>query len=95
MTDRNGSLGRQAERVARSATDRRNLIWVMPAQGANTRFAGLGTLAYYASVPFFVRRPGVSRVVVSVIVGDEPLPAFGPLPSRGGIGPDHGGGHVA
>ncbi len=60
MTDRNGSLGRQAERVARSATDRRNLIWVMPAQGANTRFAGLGTLAYYAGVPFFVRRDRLS-----------------------------------
>jgi hypothetical protein len=42
LNDRNGSLGRQAERVAQSATDRRNLIWVMPAQGANKRFIDLG-----------------------------------------------------
>lgn len=31
--NRNGSSGSRAERVAMTATDRRNLIWVMPAQG--------------------------------------------------------------
>ena len=56
LTDRNGSLGRQAERVAQSATDRRNLIWVMPAQGANIRFIDLGRW-HNTSASLFVCAP--------------------------------------
>ncbi len=41
IDNRNGSSGSRAERVAATATDRRNLIWVMPAQGVAFQFEAM------------------------------------------------------
>src|SRR5262245_8926998 len=62
----------QAERVAQTATDRRNLIWVMPAQGDAARLHAFGDAGIRAGVPFFMRsRPREEDTRMAT--GGEPL----------------------